>query len=104
MLLESSPTQEEQIDYARTLRHLTVGWTPDLQQRYFQWFTRAAGYQGGASFQLFVNNIKSDAVSKLSDEDKTRLQPILEAVPDSDDPVFTAVPRTFVKKSRYGSP
>lgn len=97
-LLDSAPTQEEQIDYARTLRHLTTGWTPELQESYFSWFTRAAGYSGGASFQLFVNNIKEEAVAKLSEEDKARLKPILEAKPESDMPVFTAKPRKFVKE------
>ena len=97
-LLESSPTQEEQIDYARTLRHLTAGWTPELQETYFKWFTRAAAYQGGSSFQLFVNNIKADAVAKLSAEDKTRLQPIIDAKPEVGAPLFTAAPRKFVKE------
>lgn len=97
-LLESAPTQEEQIDYARTLRHLKTGWTPQLQDRYFRWFTRAAGYSGGSSFQLFVNNIKAEAVAKLSVDDKARLQPILDAKPASDVPVFTAAPRKFVQE------
>jgi putative heme-binding domain-containing protein len=97
-LLESAPTQEEQIDYARTLRHLTVGWTPELQESYFKWFTRAAGYRGGASFGIFVTNIKAEAVDRLSAEDKARLQPILDAKPETDTPVFTAAPRKFVKE------
>lgn len=97
-LLESAPTQEGQIDYARTLRHQTAGWTPDLQKRYFRWFTRATGYAGGSSFQLFVNNIKADAVAQLSAADKARLQPILDAKPESDVPVFTAAPRSFVRE------
>ncbi|MCG8649607.1 MAG: c-type cytochrome [Pirellulales bacterium] len=97
-MMESAATQEEQIDYARTLRHLTVGWTPAQRQRYFKWFTRAASYQGGSSFQLFVNNIKADAVAKLSAREKARLKPILTAKPKSDGPVFTAEPRPFVKE------
>ena len=97
-LLENSPTQEEQIDYARTLRHLTTGWTPELQESYFKWFTRAAAYQGGSSFQLFVNNIKADAVARLSAEDKARLQPILDAKPEAGAPLFTSAPRKFVKE------
>ncbi len=97
-MLDAAPTQEEQIDCARTLRHITVGWSPELQERYFKWFTRAAGYAGGSSFQLFVSNIKAAAVAKLSDADKTRLQPILDAKPETDVPVFTASPRSFVKE------
>ncbi len=97
-LLENAPTQEEQIDYARTLRHLTTGWTPELQNTYFKWFTRAAAYQGGSSFQLFVNNIKADAVANLSAEDKARLQPILDTKPAAGAPLFTSAPRKFVKE------
>ena len=97
-LLEDAPTQEEQIDYARTLRHLRDGWTPELRERYFKWFTRAAGYQGGASFQIFVNRIKDEAVAMLSDEEKAALQPILDAKPETDTPAFTLEPRSVVKK------
>jgi putative heme-binding domain-containing protein len=75
-----------------------LGDASELQERYFKWFTRAAGYAGGSSFQLFVSNIKADAVAKLSDADKTRLQPILDAKPETDVPVFTASPRSFVKE------
>ncbi|MEZ6125056.1 MAG: family 16 glycoside hydrolase [Planctomycetaceae bacterium] len=97
-MLEAAPTQEEQIDYARTLRHQTVGWTPDLQERYFKWFTRAASYEGGSSFKLFVDNIKGGAVSRLNDEEMARLKPILDAKPEGNTPVFSAVPRKFVKE------
>ncbi|MEZ6129330.1 MAG: family 16 glycoside hydrolase [Planctomycetaceae bacterium] len=96
-LLEAAPTQEEQIQYARNLRLLTTGWTPELQERFFNWFTLAASYEGGNSFQLFVSNIKADAVANLSAEDKERLQPILDAQPESDSPMFTSTPRPFVK-------
>lgn len=97
-LLEAAPTQEEQIQYARNLRLLTTGWTPELQERFFKWFTLAAGYEGGSSFQLFVNNIKAEAVANLSEADQARLKPILDAKPKTDSPVFTATPREFVKE------
>ena len=93
--LMEAPTQEEQIDLAKSLRHLRSGWTRELQQQYFEWFTRAAGYRGGASFSLFVDNIKQDAVALLSEEDKLALKPILEAKPPTDAPQ-PAPPRPFV--------
>lgn len=96
--LESAPTQEEQITYAAKLRLLTTGWTPKLQERYFRWFPQAAAYAGGNSFQLFVNNIKADAVAGLSEADKRRLQPILDATPEFSTPAFTGEARPFVKK------
>jgi putative heme-binding domain-containing protein len=95
--LVAAPTQEEQIDLAKSLRHLRTGWTPELREQYFKWFTRAAGYRGGASFTLFVENIKADAVALLPDQDKVALKAILEAKPATDAPMPTA-PRPFVKE------
>ena len=37
-LLLNAPTQEEQIDYAKTLRHQLHGWTSDARREYFEWF------------------------------------------------------------------
>lgn len=97
-LLESAPSQEEQIHYAKTLRHLRNGWTPELQETYFNWFVRAAGYKGGASFSLFVKNIKEDAIKNLSDADKSRLDPILTKQPEGQVNPFAAKPRPLVKE------
>ncbi|MEO8497911.1 MAG: heme-binding protein, partial [Planctomycetota bacterium] len=97
----AAPTQEEQIDLAKSLRHLRAGWTPELQAAYFAWFTRAAGYRGGASFTLFVEEIKQDAVALLSESDKARLQPILDAKPATDAPQ-PAAPRPFVREWKMG--
>ena len=97
-LLSESPTQEEQIYFAKTLRHLTNGWTPELQKTYFSWFTRATAYRGGASFSLFVTNIRDAAVAKLSDEEKLALKPILEAKPIENSTPYSTEPRPIVKK------
>ncbi len=95
-LLGSAPTQEEQIEYARALRTLKTGWTPELRKEYFQWFNRAAGYHGGASFGGFVRNIKVDAVAGLSEAEKEELKPILEAQPTGE--LAVAPPRPVVKE------
>lgn len=96
-LLENAPSQEEQIHYAKSLRHLQAGWTPELYDTYFNWFVRAAGYRGGASFSLFVKNIKDEAVAILSDEEKARLQPILTKKPEGQVNPFSVEPRPHVK-------
>jgi len=96
--LVESPTQEEQIDLARTLRHLKVGWTLDLRKAYFEWFVRADSYRGGASFATFVKNIRTEAIATLTDKEKVQLKSILEAKPTGDAPAFTAKPRKFVKE------
>jgi len=95
--LLAAPTQEEQLDLAKSLRHLRAGWTPQLREQYFKWFTRAAGYRGGASFTLFVQHIKEDAVALLSPADKTALRAILNAKPAGSSPQ-PAPPRKFVKE------
>ncbi|MBL6922550.1 MAG: c-type cytochrome [Akkermansiaceae bacterium] len=96
-IMDTAPTQEEQIAMAKTIRHLKDGWTPQLQERFFKWFTRAANYKGGASFGQFIAEIKKDAVKNLSKERAKALAPILNAKSKKSDPVFAAKPREFVK-------
>ncbi|HET6426189.1 MAG TPA: c-type cytochrome [Planctomycetaceae bacterium] len=96
-LLENAPTQEEQIEYARSLRRLQAGWTPALRKTYFAWFNKAASYRGGASFSLFVANIKKDALETLKPEELAAVQPILDAAAKADVTQPAAPPRPFVK-------
>jgi putative heme-binding domain-containing protein len=96
-LLAAAPTQEEQIDYARALRVLKAGWTPELRKEYFTWFLKAVNYKGGNSLKGFFKNIKDDAVATLSAEEKTALQSVLDASPEVQQ-VAVAPPRPFVKK------
>ncbi|WP_152052262.1 family 16 glycoside hydrolase [Tautonia marina] len=95
-LLEAAPTQEEQIDYAMMLRKLQPGWTPELRERYFRWFLKAANYRGGSSFANFVRNIKNEAVEALTEDERVALQPIIEAQPEPAE--IAAVQRPFVKE------
>ena len=76
-LLTSAPTQEEQIEYARSLRMLTTGWTPQLRTAYFEWFVTAANYRGGASFEKFIEFIRSDAIASLTDAETSALGELL---------------------------
>jgi len=95
-LLAAAVTQEEQMDYVTTLRAVTTGWTPELRRKYFEWFNKAAGYRGGASFAGFVQNIKKEAVAKLTDEEKEDLRAILETKPVKS--AAAPKPRPFVRK------
>jgi putative heme-binding domain-containing protein len=95
-LLENAPTQEEQIEYAKSLRMAKSGWTPEQRKAYFQWFLKGASYKGGSSFRKFVNNIKNEAVAALTPAEKTALKDIVEAQPSVQTPVIK--PRPFVKK------
>lgn len=96
-LLESAPTQEEQIEYAKALRMLKSGWTPELRKEYFSWFLKAGTFKGGMSFEGFMTNIKKDAVERLSAEEKVALKEILEARP-VESPLAVSKNRPLVKK------
>lgn len=81
-LIQTAPTQEEQMQYARSIRLLKTGWTPELQTAYFEWFLKASNYRGGASFAKFIEFIRNDAVASLSKEDTTLLAEILNRKPE----------------------
>jgi len=97
-ILENAPTQEEQIAHAKSLRFAKAGWTPELRERFFKWVClRAPTYKGGASFDLFIQDIRRDAEAGLTEAEKVALKPVLEAKPDVAVPQFTFTPRGFVK-------
>src|SRR5262249_39466754 len=52
-LMAEAPTQEEQLEYAKSLRVLAKGWTPAQRKEYFTWYLKAANFKGGASLQGF---------------------------------------------------
>jgi putative heme-binding domain-containing protein len=96
-LLQSSPTQEEQIHYAFVLREQTEGWTPDTRRAYFQWFQDAASARGGHSFGGYVENMRNLAIDKLTLEEKAALADVL-APPTAKDPLADLAPRTVVQE------
>jgi len=97
-IMENAPTQEEQIAHAKSLRFAVAGWTPELRERFFKWVClRAPTYKGGASFDLFMQDLRKDAEKGLSEAEKVALKPILESKPDVKAPQFTFTPRNFVK-------
>ena len=81
-LIEQAPAQEEQMQYARSIRMLTVGWTPELHTAYFEWFLKAANYKGGASFDRFIEFIRNDAVASLTEAEKTSMAELLAKKPE----------------------
>jgi putative heme-binding domain-containing protein len=76
-LIAAAPAQEEQMQYARSIRLLKTGWTPKLRTAYFEWFLKAANYRGGASFEKFIQFIRDDAVASLSDSEKESMAELL---------------------------
>ena len=85
-LLEAAATQEEQIEYARSIRLLKSGWTTELRSSYFNWFLKAANYRGGASFSKFIEFIRKDAIESLDEKSRQELQEILAKKPVTKSP------------------
>lgn len=81
-LIEAAPTQEEQMQYARSIRMLSRGWTNETRTAYFEWFLKAANYRGGASFAKFLEFIRNDAVASLSETEKVALAEVLARKPE----------------------
>jgi len=80
-LIQEAPTQEEQMEYARSLRLLKAGWTKELHTAYFDWFLKAANYRGGASFAKFIEFIQNDAIASLSPQERAELKDVLARKP-----------------------
>jgi putative heme-binding domain-containing protein len=80
-LIHAAPTQEEQMQYARSIRMLKTGWTQQLHTAYFRWFLKAANYKGGASFDQFIQFIRDDAVASLTESERTSLKDVLAEKP-----------------------
>ncbi|MBI3466833.1 MAG: c-type cytochrome, partial [Planctomycetes bacterium] len=80
-LIRQAPSQEEQLEYARSLRFVKAGWTPELHAEYFRWFLKAANYHGGASFEKFIEFIRAGAVASLSDAERAKLASVLAEQP-----------------------
>jgi putative heme-binding domain-containing protein len=97
-MLRTAPTQEEQIDMARALRVLKVGWTKPLREEYFRWFLKAASFKGGASLAGFMRDIKADAVATLSTDEKLALQPVLDMKPEMKSPLALLTAHDVVKQ------
>jgi len=96
-LLAEAPTQEEQLEYAKSLRVLETGWTPAERAAYFGWYLKAANFKGGASLQGFLRLMKDDAMATLTPREKEELRPILEAKPVAPTPIV-GKERPFVKQ------
>ncbi len=86
-LIAKAATQEEQIEYARSLRMLTAGWTLESRREYFEWFLRAASFTGGASFEKFIEFIRNDALETLTESEREQLAELLERKPVKKSPL-----------------
>jgi putative heme-binding domain-containing protein len=81
-LIAAAPNQEEQIEYARSMRMLKTGWTTELRKAQLEWFLKAANYRGGASFERFIEFIRTDALATFTAEEKSALADLIAKKPE----------------------
>lgn len=81
-LIAAAGSQEPQMEYARSLRFLKAGWTPELRKQQLEWFLMAASYRGGASFAKFIEFIRSDSLATFSKEEKLAHAALLAKKPE----------------------
>lgn len=81
-LINSAGSQEPQMEYARSIRFLTTGWTPELRKQQLEWFLKAANYRGGASFKKFIEFIKNDSLATFTKAEKTKHAKLIAKRPE----------------------
>ena len=81
-LIADAATQEEQMEYARSLRVLKAGWTTETRTAQLEWFLRAANFRGGASFDKFIEFIRTDALATFTDAEKTQHAALISKTPE----------------------
>ena len=113
-LVRQAATLEEQLQFVFHLRRVREGWSAADREKYFRWFTRPQRahppevnqwfadvrlhYADGASFPVYLANIRREAAATLTDAERRELAPLVNA-PLS--PVVTPVqtqPRKLVKE------
>ncbi|HEV8292243.1 MAG TPA: hypothetical protein VGP94_09980, partial [Tepidisphaeraceae bacterium] len=91
-LAQTARTEDEQIGYLLYLRQIKSGWTAELRRDFFAWFNgdhsnarhpeavlqwfddAGARYNNGNEYNLYLNNIRNEALATLSDEEKKDAQ------------------------------
>lgn len=92
-MLDNQPDLQ-QFHYAFVLRNVRSGWTLDQRKAYFQWFQKAQGWKGGASYEKFLINTADDAYSLCNDQERFTLEalgvrkptPLPKTLPTADGP------------------
>jgi putative heme-binding domain-containing protein len=82
-LIAAAESQEPQIEYARSLRFLKAGWTPELRKQQIEFFLKAANYKGGSSFTIFVDFIRKDSLATFTPEENAQFAELIAKKPEA---------------------
>ena len=102
-IASASVTQEDLLFYGMALRVATEGWDSSLRKSYFENLNRAeegaavGDFIGGGHYQIYIQNMRKDAVALLNDKSKTALDAVINAEIASAIPGGSPTPRKFIK-------
>lgn len=89
-LIAAGESQEPQIEYARSLRFLKAGWTPELRTQQLEFFLKAASYKGGASFTKFLEFIRHDSLATFTEAETAAHAELIARKPEVKGAIETA--------------
>jgi len=81
-LIAAAESQEPQVEYARSLRFLKTGWTPELRKQQLEFFLKAANYKGGSSFAIFIDFIRKDSLATFTPEETAQFAELIAKKPE----------------------
>ena len=91
-----SPVQEDKLAALSALSTLKTGWTPETRRLYFTALRDGRRFVGGQGMPGFLDQIRSDAVATLTDEEQKSLADLLAPPKEEDEPL--PPPRAVVKQ------
>jgi putative heme-binding domain-containing protein len=97
-LVEAAASQEEQIHYAQALLHAQSGWTLDDRRTMLAWLQEARSFRGGKLLSTVINQMRTDFVNSLSEEERGRLAAEIAALETPAADVPSAPPRPLVRQ------
>lgn len=72
-LLETAATQEEQIQYARTLTRIEAGWNRGQRERMLTWLQTHRRFPGGKLMPATLQMLRADVEASFSPEEREQL-------------------------------
>ena len=77
--MRANPPSPQEIDLVMNLRHVTTGWTTETRRELFTWFYDALRRSGGRSYVGFIEDMRADVLSHLTDEEREELDGLADA-------------------------
>ncbi len=98
-LLEAAGTQEEQVQYAKTLSQVTQPWDVDSAKRIIRWLARTRNLSGGKLASTAWRNLRTDFESLFSQDVVSQVQAELAVLdqPLTDEPAADLAARPLVR-------